>query len=143
MAPNAPESHVALGYYYYWGNRDYGRALQEFSAAVVLRPNVADVHAAIANVARRQGSPEQSLTSRTRAIELDPATKSHVFERGFTYQFIRRYDEAERDLERASASPGGNVDAHMFVVAAGLARDGSLDRMRAAGHVDSVVAHAQ
>lgn len=140
LAPDAPEPHIALGYYYYWGSRDYGRALQEFSAALVARPNDAEVHSAIANVARRQGSWQESLASRTRALELDPGSRSDAFERGLTLSVLRRFDEADVDYER-SLVPPAEMFTHIFMAALALARDGALDRARS--HVEFIAAHPE
>ncbi len=140
LAPNAAETHIALGYIHYWGSRDYGRALQEFSAALVARPNDPEVHAAIANVARRQGSWEQSLSSRTRAIELDPQNRSVIVERGLTFLILRRFDEAEQDFNR-ELNPPDFLEAQMFAAALALERDGSLQQ--AEPRVEFLAAHPE
>ena len=38
LDPDLAEGHLALGFYYYWGLRDYDRALAEFSAALERQP---------------------------------------------------------------------------------------------------------
>ena len=140
LAPTATETHIALGYIHYWGSRDYGRALQEFSAALVARPNDPEVHAAIANIARRQGSWEQSLSSRTRAIELDPQNRSEIVERGLTLLILRRFDEAEQDFNRA-LNPPDFLEAQMFAAALAVERDGNLQQ--AAPRVEFLAAHPE
>lgn len=140
LAPDAPETHIALGYIQYWGSRDYGRALQEFSTALVGRPNDPEVHAAIANVARRQGSWDQSLTSRTRAIELDPQNRSEIVERGLTLLILRRFDDAEQDFTRA-LNPPDFLEAQMFAAALALERDGNLKQ--AAPRLEFLAAHPE
>ncbi len=125
LAPDAATTHIAQGYYYYWGRRDYAHALQEFSAALVLEPNNASVHGALANVARRQGSWDRSLVSRTRAVTLDPSASVDFFERGNTLGYMRRFDEGERDLARArelEPETAGDPYALSFFVN----RDGSV-----------------
>jgi tetratricopeptide (TPR) repeat protein len=42
LDPNLAEGHLALGFYYYWGLRDYGRALGEFSTALERQPGNGD-----------------------------------------------------------------------------------------------------
>src|SRR2546425_9446449 len=44
---NLREGHVALGYYYYWGRRDYEQALQEFSLAAGGREGDAEILEAV------------------------------------------------------------------------------------------------
>ena len=43
LAPDLPETHLALGYYRYYGPRDYAGALAEFRQAEKGLPNSADV----------------------------------------------------------------------------------------------------
>jgi tetratricopeptide (TPR) repeat protein len=128
---------------YYWGTRDYGRALQEFSAALVARPNDGEVHAALANVARRQGSWEQSVASRARAIDIDPGSALELSEGALTLHALRRFDEAEALYERSIAIPGDYIYPSFFVPGLALARDGSVDRQRQrldflASHIEDV-----
>jgi TolB-like protein len=56
LAPDLPEAHLALGYYYYWGLRDYDRALQEFAIARKGQPSNAELEEAAGFVQRRQGA---------------------------------------------------------------------------------------
>ena len=130
LAPNAAETNVALGYYYYWGSRDYGRALQAFSAALVAQPRSADVHSALANVARRQGSWDQSLSSRSRAIDLDPENRIELTERGLTYHVMRRFDEAAADYRHAMQPPADYIYAFMFSASLAAQHFGTLDSAR-------------
>ena len=50
LQPDLPEGHLALGYSYYYGDRDYGRALTEFEIAKRDLPNEADAYVAIAAI---------------------------------------------------------------------------------------------
>ena len=131
LAPHAPESNLALGYFYYWGSRDYARALQAFSAALEGNQQDPDVHSALANVSRRQGAWEQSMASRQRALELDPGSKSELTEGGLTYQVVRRFGEAADAYRRAQAPPADHIYAFMWAASLALERDGSLDSARA------------
>ena len=42
LAPNSPESHLALGLLFYWGHRQYEMALAEFNRTLELQPNNVD-----------------------------------------------------------------------------------------------------
>jgi len=55
LEPYLPEAHLAMGFYHYWGHRDYDRALKEFAFTERMQPNNADVVEAIGLVQRRQG----------------------------------------------------------------------------------------
>src|SRR5205823_8850405 len=70
--PNLPETHLALGYYRYWGQRDFTGALAEFQQAEKDLPNDVDIIFAIALIQRRLGHWEEAIAGLRRAIELDP-----------------------------------------------------------------------
>src|SRR5207248_3799320 len=55
LDPNLPETHLALGYYRYYGQRDFTGALAEFQQAEKGLPNNVDVIKAIALIQRRLG----------------------------------------------------------------------------------------
>ena len=55
LDPNLPETHLALGYYRYYGQFDFAGALAEFQLAEQGFPNNADVLRAIALIHRRFG----------------------------------------------------------------------------------------
>src|SRR5256712_963183 len=101
LQPDLPEAHLAMGYYHYWGHLDYDRALQEFAMVQARQPNNSDVLSAMAFVQRRQGKWAEALANLTKAIELDPRSKTLAFEVGLPCYLIRRYPEAERYLDRA------------------------------------------
>ena len=55
LQPDCPEGHLALGFSYYYGDRDYEKAMRELSIAQRSLPNNTDVHLAIGAIQRRQG----------------------------------------------------------------------------------------
>ena len=55
LQPDLPEAHLALGFSYYYGDRDYERALAEFEIAKRGLPNEAQAYMAIGAIQRRQG----------------------------------------------------------------------------------------
>src|SRR5260370_19987418 len=60
LDPNLPETHLALGYYRYHGQRDFTGALAEFQQAEKGLPNNDDVIEAIGRIPRRPGHYEQA-----------------------------------------------------------------------------------
>src|SRR5213075_1932754 len=54
LQPNLPEGHLALGFSYYYGDRDYERARAEFEIAKRDLPNEAEAYMAIGAIQRRQ-----------------------------------------------------------------------------------------
>src|SRR5437764_6932911 len=55
LQPDLPEGHLALGFSYYYGDRDYERALAEFDIARRGLPNESQAYLAIGSIQRRQG----------------------------------------------------------------------------------------
>lgn len=103
LAPESPETHMALGDYYYYGSRDYDRAVQEYEAVRAMRPSQAEAIAAIGYIERRQGKWEEALTHFEEALELNPRDIRLIQPLGRTCVRMRRFPEAERFLDRAIA----------------------------------------
>jgi len=101
--PDLPLAHVALGYYWYWGFRDYERASTEFALAWKGMPNNAEILEAIGFVRRRKGDFEQALDDLTSAQRFDPQNRRLLLDIGQTYLSLRRFDEAAATYDRAIA----------------------------------------
>jgi serine/threonine-protein kinase len=99
--PDGPEGHVAMGYYHYYGSRDYENALAEFEIAKEMEPNDADMLQAMGFVQRRQGNWDAAYGNLTHAQELNPTsldTRGNVIE---TALYMREYAEADTQIDRA------------------------------------------
>jgi TolB-like protein/Flp pilus assembly protein TadD len=103
LAPNLPEAHLALGYYYYWGLRDYDHALKEFALVQKQQPNNAGLVAAVGRVQRRQGKWDDALVNMKRASALEPGSNEYSYDVGETCVLMRCYSEAEHYLDLAIA----------------------------------------
>jgi serine/threonine-protein kinase len=121
LAPDLPEAHLALGFYYYRGLRDYDRALAEFSAGLQRQPGSSELLAARAAVLRRQGRFTESAANFSRAVDLDPRSSDAMFSLAGTYGATRDYANAVRWTERTIALypkwAGVNADRAMYLVA--------------------------
>lgn len=98
--PNLPIAKVALGFYHYFGFRDYELALQQFHSALAAEPNNTYTMGAIAFVERRQGKFEDSIRHFKQAIELDPRNPDMYTEIGSTLTRMRQYQDAETYLNK-------------------------------------------
>src|SRR5436853_3014472 len=78
LQPDLPEGHLALGFSYYYGDRDYERALAEFEIAKRGLPNEAQAYMAIGAIQRRQGRWVESTANLEKAAELAPKNSSVV-----------------------------------------------------------------
>jgi TolB-like protein len=102
LGPELAETHLALGYYYYYGSREYGHALEQFEQVRQRKPNDPDVISAMGYIRRRQGQWEQSLTDLNRASDLDPRNHELFYNLSLTYGLIlHRYAEARQAVARA------------------------------------------
>ena len=101
LAPNLAESRVALGYIYYYGERNYERALQEFETARQSLPNDANVIRAIGAIERRQGKWEQSTKNYRKAVSLNPRDAVLIRNLGLNYVAMRDYPTAAKVFDRA------------------------------------------
>jgi len=103
LQPNLPEGHLALGFSYYYGDRDYERALAEFEIAKRDLPNQAEAYFAIGAIQRRQGKWTESNANLNKAAALDPKNISILINLAYSYMALRDFDAAEKTLDRATA----------------------------------------
>ncbi|MCK4559269.1 MAG: DUF3808 domain-containing protein [Calditrichia bacterium] len=83
------------------GEREYKRALEQYSIALKYMPNNSDLLMMIGAVQRRQGKFEDALKNMKNATELNPRSQILIFETANTYYYIRKYAEAERYYNQA------------------------------------------
>src|SRR5215470_17447911 len=103
LQPNLPEGHLALGMSYYYGDRDYERALAEFEMAKRDLPNQAEAYFAIGAIQRRQGKWAESNANLEKAAALDPKNLSILINLAYSYMALRDFDAAEKTLDRSTA----------------------------------------
>jgi serine/threonine-protein kinase len=104
LEPNLPEGHLALGFSYYYGDRDYERALAEFEIAKRDLPNEAQAYLAIGAIQRRQGKWTESTANLEKATALDPKNASMLVNLGWNYMALRNFEAADRTVARAIAT---------------------------------------
>jgi len=131
LKPDLTEAHRALGYYYYWCHLDYDRALEEFAISQAGRPNDSLVSAGIGYVRRRQGRFEEAAANLRRALELDPRSARISFNLGQTYLLMRRWDEAEKHLDRTISLSPEHVAAYCWKALLYLRSEGNVEKARA------------
>ena len=104
LQPDLPEGHLALGYSYYYGDRDYERALTEFEIAKRDLPNEADAYLAIAAIQRRQGKWTESTANFEKSASLDPKNANVLFNLAINYMAQRDFEAADKILDRGIAA---------------------------------------
>lgn len=103
LQPDLPEGHLALGFSYYYGDRDYERALAEFETAKRGLPNNAQAYLAIGAIQRRQGRWTESTANLEKAASLDPKNISILVNLAFSYMALRNFEAADKTLDRGIA----------------------------------------
>jgi len=103
LAPNLAEAHIALGFVFYWGYRQYDEALGEFQRALELQPNNVRALTFSATIHRRQSQWQLSLSEYERARQLDPRDAVAPASIGTTYMQLRMWKEAQRAATHALA----------------------------------------
>jgi len=132
LAPNSSEAHLVLGLFFYFGHRQYEKALTEFNRTLELQPNYALAQFYCAMVYRRRGEWERSLADSQRAQELDPRDATIPTEIGSTYLMVRLWKDVERAELRALAIDPQNALPAAYLT---FSRLGSTGDVRSARRV--------
>ena len=103
LAPNAPETLVAEGYYQYYGLQNYTRANAIFERALFLAPGNAEAWAGKGFVARRMGQFDAAIAALERALRLDPKNLYASYALAETNALLGRVDEGHRMMDLAIA----------------------------------------
>jgi eukaryotic-like serine/threonine-protein kinase len=132
LQPSLPESHLALGYYYYHGQLDYPRALGEVDLALKSRPNDSDLLLLRGYIERRQGKWVEALGHLVRGAELDPRSLAGPSEVTTTYAVLGNWPEATRWAERGIAISPADPRSYYALAFIRLNQDGSREKARQA-----------
>jgi TolB-like protein/Flp pilus assembly protein TadD len=103
LQPDLPEGHLALGFSYYYGDRDYERALAQFEIAKRGLPNDAQAYLAIGAIQRRQGKWAESTANLEKAAALDPKNTNILTNLASNYIALRNFEAADKTVDRAIA----------------------------------------
>ena len=111
LQPDLPEGHLALGFSYYYGDRDYERALAEFEIARRGLPNESQAYLAIGAIQRRQGKWAESTANLEKAAALDPKNTNVLMNLVFSYMAQRDFETADKILDRVIAASPQSLQA--------------------------------
>jgi TolB-like protein/lipopolysaccharide biosynthesis regulator YciM len=144
LGPELVETQMARGYYHYYGDQDYERALEVFRAALRRQPNNAEALGIVGAIHRRQGVWDAAIASVERAVELDPRNQLLVAMLARTYEWMRRHREAERHWDRLIAIEPRNLSFYAMRANNILLAEGDIERARgvlrdASSHADPAV----
>ena len=130
LDPELPEAHRALGFFYYWGHRNYQYSLDEFARAAARRPNDSLILSSMGIVHRRQGHWTEALQELERAAELDPRSEINIQDLASTCGRLRRYAEAERYCREAIELASDDFYPYIYCARIYRSHDGTPERAR-------------
>jgi TolB-like protein len=95
LAPDLPETHLALGAYAYLCENDWMRALAEFRVAEAALPNDAQLGYLIGIAQRRLGRFAEALTTFAHSIELNPRDFTAPPQQMVSLRAMRRFADLQ------------------------------------------------
>lgn len=132
LQPDLAEGHLALGYCYYYGDRDYEKAAAQFETAKLGLPNEPEIFLSIGAIQRRQGKWPESTANFERGVSLNPKDPI-ILENLTTNQLaLKNYGAASALLERAAKLAPASFDIMGMRARLALEWKGSLDEMEKA-----------
>ena len=135
LAPDHPEAHLALGAVYIFTNRA-AQGIAECEQALVLNPNIADVHSAIGMGKFLMGQTAETEGHIIEALRLSPRDIGASW---WMYCVGRAKIQLGADAEavawlRRSIETNRNFPTAHFLLAAALAFVGAVDEARTAAN---------
>lgn len=103
MEPNSPNAHLARGYTFFYGYRDYPRALESFERAIAAAPRDAETVFSIGLVLTRLGRTADALDYFQTALYIDPQSVVSAYELGNAYMSLGHYAQAGLLFEKVQA----------------------------------------
>jgi serine/threonine protein kinase/Tfp pilus assembly protein PilF len=100
LAPDSPETLLALGYYQNRVLRDYGVAKSTFDRVSKMLPANSEVLLALSQVTRRQQHWDESIAYSERAIALDPRNMELLMDAADMYAQLREFPTALKLYDR-------------------------------------------
>jgi len=132
LTPDLPEAHIALGFYYDVGLRDYDQAQREFTVAARALPDDPYLIELTGYMNRRMGDWREAAAQFERLIERDPRNADLLIQLARTYGTLHEYAEAEYYVDRAlDIAPDLGV-AYVFKAQIPWFRDGDISLLKEA-----------
>jgi TolB-like protein/Flp pilus assembly protein TadD len=118
LAPDSPDTLLALGYYQFWVSRDYASAKTTFEGVSKMLPSSSEVPMALGLIARREGNWDQSITYYEQALALDPRNELLLMRAAVPYTELRQFPAALKLYDRVLDIRPNDPDA--MVAKAGI-----------------------
>ncbi len=129
LSPTLGEAHLALGLCFFWAERDYAAALQQFTIALRALPNNAEVLEFTAAIYRRQGRWREAIAGFEQARSLDP--RAVHMSSVFTHWMVRDWPAAAAGINRNLALAPNHPFATIALADLEVVANGNLAAARA------------
>jgi TolB-like protein/DNA-binding winged helix-turn-helix (wHTH) protein/Tfp pilus assembly protein PilF len=124
LDPNLPDSHISLGYIYFYDDWNWPAADQEFKRAIALAPGLAPSHRWYAIYLAAMGRFAEANTEAQRAEDLDPLSISAHHGAAIAAASAEQYDrciaEGRKILELDANDPRAYLDMTMGHIQKGM-----------------------
>jgi len=123
---NSADLFSAEAAYYYFGFRDYDKALAATNKAIALSPNFAPAYEIKGYTLRRMGRFDDSIAALEVAASLNPRTTYALQENAETLSGMLRYAEAENTIRRIRRIKPEDLNINFIEGLIALRKDGDI-----------------
>lgn len=103
LAPGLADSHLAMALYWYWGHREYDKALASLGDAQALEPNSSEVSFLTGSIYRRLARWDVSIAAARKTAQLDPRNARNLQVYADVLMGTRHFREADEVLAQLAA----------------------------------------
>jgi len=96
-----PEAHVAMGFYYYYGIREYKLAAVSFEKACELRPNFTEFQFYLSKIYSTLGNWREVQVLSNEVFESNSQNALYYTNLGISYQYLDEFPKAIQSQDRA------------------------------------------
>jgi TolB-like protein len=114
LGPDQPRVQIAIGYYYFYAQRDIAQALKYLDIAEKNLPNDFDIFSAKAEIYLATGKWDEHLYFLEKALVLNPRSSSGLTDLAKYYWLTRRYKEAIDAANKSIAISPGGMNQYLF-----------------------------
>jgi TolB-like protein/Tfp pilus assembly protein PilF len=132
LKPDLGEGHLALGLYYYWTEKNYDKALEQFRVAAAALPNDSEIGYASAAIRRRQGKWKENLELLKKSESVDPRNANVASEIAYTHTFMRDWRQAAQTYDRVISLAPDSVNFKINRAYIDLYENGKTDALKTA-----------
>ncbi|MGH8481377.1 MAG: hypothetical protein ACRES8_02820, partial [Nevskiaceae bacterium] len=129
LAPALAQPHLAMALYWYWGHREYEKALGSLGDAQALEPNSSSVSFLAGSIYRRLGRWDVSIAASRKAAQLDPRNARNLQVYADVLMGTRNFRDAEQVLASLSGVAPRSPLAMMMRVQNQLRWTGEADAL--------------